>query len=51
MDILERQLKIVKLGKKIDSKQYYLITEKGKKLQKEIKKAKLKSKQKILVKT
>jgi len=49
MDIFYH-LKIVKLGKKISTKQYYQITKKGKKLKKELLKSKIKPKQKILLK-
>lgn len=50
IDILENHLKTVKSGKKIGSKQYYELTEKGKKLKNNLKRPKVPKRQKILVK-
>lgn len=50
IDILEYHLKAVKARKKIGSKQYYELTEKGKKLKNNLMRPKIPKRQKILVK-
>ena len=50
IDILQYHLKSVKFGEKIAAKQYYEMTEKGKKLQEKIKKIKIKTKSKLTIK-